>query len=403
MNVLFLTLVDFSNFEESNIYSDLMNEFLNENHYLCIISPTEKRNKEHTHIIKTDKYEILKLQVSDIQKTNIFKKGISTLTIGNRYTNAIKKYFSNITFDLVLYSTPPVTLGKAVKYIKNRDNPTTYLLLKDIFPQNAVDLQMIRKNGIVSILYRYFRYKEKQIYEYSDYIGCMSQANVDYLLKNNHGLLRNKVEVCPNSLEPTSTIISDIESKQIEKKYQLPKDKILFIYGGNLGKPQGVDFLIECLRSNIGNDDVFFLVVGSGTDYYKIVNYANIEKPQNLRIIEQLPNYEFERLVNVCDVGLIFLDYRFTIPNFPSKILSYMRASKSILAATDINSDIGKTIKEGKFGYWCESLDKNEFNNILHEFYDVEKNKIMGSNARLHFEKHFTAKHSYEVIINHFK
>ena len=59
-------------------------------------------------------------------------------------------------------------------------------------------------------------------------------------------------------------------------------------------------------------------------------------------------------LANSCDVGLIFLDKRFTIPNFPSRLLSYMQASMPVLAATDVNTDIGKVIEEGESDIGCE-------------------------------------------------
>ena len=88
-------------------------------------------------------------------------------------------------FDLVLYSTPPITLQKAVSYVKNRDGAATYLLLKDIFPQNALDLGMLKKTGVKGLFYRYFKNKEIKLYVVSDYIGCMSEANVEFLLKHN--------------------------------------------------------------------------------------------------------------------------------------------------------------------------------------------------------------------------
>ena len=65
-------------------------------------------------------------------------------------------------------------------------------MLKDIFPHNAVDLGMIQKTGIKSIIYKYFRNVEKKLYKISDYIGCMSQANVDYVLKHNPEVVVNK-------------------------------------------------------------------------------------------------------------------------------------------------------------------------------------------------------------------
>ena len=65
---------------------------------------------------------------------------------------ALKKYFPDVRFDLVLYSRTPITLVGVVEYIKKRDHAKTFLLLKDIFPQNAVDLGMLQKDGLRGVL-----------------------------------------------------------------------------------------------------------------------------------------------------------------------------------------------------------------------------------------------------------
>lgn len=157
MNVLFLTLLDFSTIDENGIYTDLMREFVKDGHNLYIISPTEKRKNEPTKLIDSGKVKILKLQIGNTQKTNLVEKGISTLTLESKFKSGIKKYFNDVKFDLVLYSTPPITLQKAVEFVKYRDQAKTktYLLLKDIFPQNAVDLEMFKTSGIKSLIYKY--------------------------------------------------------------------------------------------------------------------------------------------------------------------------------------------------------------------------------------------------------
>lgn len=176
MKILFLTLLDFRSYSEHNIYCDLLRQFAMQGHDVYCISPIECRFGSQTHWAENG--HILKLRIGNMQKNNIIEKGISTLLIEIKFVTAIKKYFSNIQFDLVLYSTPPITLAHAVKYVKRRDSAKTYLLLKDIFPQNAVDLGMMQKTGLKGLLYHFFRKKEKKLYEISDRIGCMSQANV---------------------------------------------------------------------------------------------------------------------------------------------------------------------------------------------------------------------------------
>ncbi|MEW4231721.1 glycosyltransferase family 4 protein [Bacillus thuringiensis] len=403
MNVLFLTLLDFSTIKEKGIYTDLMREFTNNGNNVYVISPTEKRKRQKTNLIDEGNCKILKLQIGNIQKTNMIEKGISTLTLESKFLKGIKNYFSDVKFDLVLYSTPPITLQKAVEYVQKRDNAKTYLLLKDIFPQNAVDLGMIKKKGMGSLLYKYFRTKEKKLYSISNYIGCMSQANVNFLLQNNPEISPDIVEVCPNSIEPLIVKKDIRKSNEIKAKYKIPIDKTVFIYGGNLGKPQGIDFLIECLKANKNNNQVHFVIVGAGTEFPKLKTCINKENLTNTQLFSQLPKDEYDILANSCDVGLIFLDKRFTIPNFPSRILSYMQASMPILAATDINTDIGEIIEDGGFGLWCESSNSESFNEKLNQMCNRESRESMGINARRYLEANYTARNSYEIIMNHFK
>lgn len=353
MRVLFLTLLDYHSFSERNIYCDLLREFIRNGHEVYSISPSEKRYHVPTHLEENG--HLLKLQIGNMQKTNILEKGISTLLIEGQYVRAIKRYFGHIQFDLILYSTPPITLCKAIRYVKKRDGAKTYLLLKDIFPQNAVDLGMLSKKGLKAPIYWYFRHKEKELYSISDKIGCMSQANVDYVLKHNPEIDDKKVEICPNCIEPIDMRVDENQKKAIRLKYGIPLEKKVFVYGGNLGKPQGIPFVIDCLKEFINNRDLFFLIVGDGTNYSKLESFFKEAKPKNMKLMKQIPKEDYDRMIAACDVGLIFLDHRFTIPNFPSRLLSYMQAGLPVLACTDSATDIGRVIENGGFGWWCES------------------------------------------------
>lgn len=400
MNILFLTIGNLNDIEDKDLYTDLLRKFRDNNHQVYIVSTREKRLKKPTELINKNGVQLLKVKTGNLTKNSAVEKGISTLMIEGQFLRAIKKYMKNVHFDLIIYSTPPITFEKVIRFIKKNNNARSYLLLKDIFPQNAVDLNLFGKK---SILYKFFRMKEKRLYRISDYIGCMSQANVEFLLKRNPEISSALVEVCPNSIEPYEILNYKMNKRQIRNKYNIPSNKTVFIYGGNLGKPQGIDFLIECLKENKKNNEVFFVIVGSGTEFFKLEEFMNDEQPSNTLLFEQLPKEDYEILANSCDVGLIFLDKKFTIPNFPSRLLSYMNASIPVLAATDVNTDIGKVIEQGEFGLWCESRDVKQFNQKLKQLCDEEKRKLMGKNARIYLEENYTAEHSYEIIMNHFK
>lgn len=400
MNILFLSLVRIENINDSGIYTDLLRRFRDEGHNISIVTPRERKYNLPTVKESKDGVTFLKVKTGNIQKVNFIEKGLSTITIEKVFLNAIKKHLSNIKFDLVLYATPPITFSKVVEYIKTRDNAKTYLLLKDIFPQNAVDINLFKLNGII---YKLFRRKEKHLYNISDHIGCMSPANAEYILLNNPELPKNKVEVNPNSIEPQDINISKEKKRKIREKYNLPLKKNVFIYGGNLGKPQGIDFLIKCINMNESNINSYFLIVGSGTEYKKLKKYFENKKPVNSKLLEHLPKKDYELLANSSDVGMIFLDKRFTIPNFPSRLLSYMQAKMPVLSATDSYTDIGNVIEEGEFGYSCISNNVNKFNDLVNKLANESDLENMGQNAWDYLLENYTTEKSYKIIMSHFE
>jgi len=396
MKVLFLSLSGFQSYSQHNIYCDILREFIKNGHEVYSIAPIERKHNIETHWEENE--HILQLKIGNTQKTNIIEKGISTLMIEPQFKAAIKKYFSDIKFDLILYTTPPITLLSAIKYVKKRDNAKTYLMLKDIFPQNALDIGMLTTSGIKGIIYRFFRRKEKKFYAISDKIGCMSPANVQYVIDHNPEVDPAKVEVCPNCIEAQDISITDEEKQGIKEKYGIPTDKRVFVYGGNLGKPQGIPFIIDCLRAAKDNKDAFFLIVGSGTEYGVLENFINTEKPSNVKLLAALPKEDYERMILACDVGMIFLDHRFTIPNFPSRLLAYMQASLPVWAVTDPNTDIGKIITDGNFGWWCESNSTERFVECLETICKSDL-KTESENSRKGLEK-YSADKGYSEIIN---
>ena len=130
MNVLFLTLAKINNIEERGIYTDLLREFVKKGHKVFIVSPTERKYNKPTSINKKEDVTVLNVKTLNLQKTNFLEKGIGTLALEYQYLKAIKKYFSNEKFDLILYSTPPITFTKVIQYIKRKHNAYSYLLLK---------------------------------------------------------------------------------------------------------------------------------------------------------------------------------------------------------------------------------------------------------------------------------
>lgn len=406
MNIIFLTLVRISDVEERGIYQDLMRKFRDEGHHVYIVTAAERRLGLDTTLVESRSVKILNVKTLNVQKTNIVEKGIGTLLIERQFKSAIKKYLGDVKFDLITYSTPPITFTNVVKYLKRENSHAiSYLQLKDIFPQNAVDIGMMKTTGVKGLLYKFFRNKEKALYNASDYIGCMSPANVKFLLKHNPEIDASRVEVAPNSVELRDVRLEDGQEKAeryyIRRKYELPTDKPVFIYGGNLGKPQGIDYLVKCLEANKKRTDFYFVVVGTGTEYPRLEEWYNANLNHNVKLMQGLPKADYDLLVKHCDVGMIFLDHRFTIPNYPSRLLSYLENKMPVLCVTDVNTDIGKIAEENGYGYWCESVKPEDFTALVNKMLASDR-KAMGEKGYEFLKNNYLVEHTYNAIMAHF-
>lgn len=400
MNILFLTLGQIYDFKQSDIYTDLMECFVQQGHHVIIVSPYERRMGKNTEFYEDDGAKFLVVKTLNIQKTNIIEKGLGTLLIGWQYKRAIKKFLRKEKIDLVTYSTPPITLASVVRYVKKKYVAKSYLQLKDIFPQNAVDIGMMKEGSFIC---RFFRKKEKELYAISDYIGCMSPANVKYVLEHNPEIKKEKVEICPNAIAMRPHPV--VNRGDIRMKYGLPIDKPIFLYGGNLGKPQGIDYLVKCLDANKKRTDCYFVVVGTGTEYDKIASWMSDVRCKRadvcVKVMKGLPKADYDLLVRSCDVGMIFLDHRFSIPNYPSRLLSYLEYKMPVVCATDVNTDIGKIAEENGYGYWCESVKPEDFTALVNKMLASDR-KAMGEKGYEFLKQNYLVEHTYNKIMSHF-
>jgi glycosyltransferase involved in cell wall biosynthesis len=397
MNILFATIA-WPAKGERNIYTDLMDEFVAQGHNVNIICARERRTGRATEFCKEKGYYLLRVRCGNLQKTSIFEKGLTTIFLNHLLLRAFEKFYASVRFDLIICSTPPITLSPLIVKLKRRYNAMVYLLLKDMWPQGPVDMGAIRKN---SLIWKYFRRKEQQMYHCADYIGCMSPAGVRYVLRHNPELDPHRVEECPNAACPIS--LSQVDTRGIREKYAIPFDAVVFVLGGNIGKPQGLDFLVDAIRATQGNTRLYFLIIGSGTHFQKLNKTFLESKFSNAALYEWLPKADFDCLLQTCDVGLILLDKKYTVPHFPSRLLSYLEAEKPVLCAVNAATDIGTIVEQAECGISVLHGDLDGFIAAALKFADdAGRRKEMGRNARELLKSRYTAHHAYEIIIRHF-
>ena len=154
------------------------------------------------------------------------------------------------------------------------------------------------------------------------------------------------------------------------------------------------------MEANSKRDDCHFLVVGNGTEFGRMEKWYKENQPRNVSLYARLPKEDYDQLVRACDVGLIFLDFRFTIPNYPSRLLPYLMEKKPIIAATDPNCDTGSIAEANGYGYWCPSNDVGAFTEVVDKMLQSDL-KQMGENGYHFFANNYTVQNTYDVIIKH--
>ena len=398
MNVLFLSVMDMVSIDESNIYTDLIREFVNHGHHVDIVSPIEKRSNTSDTDIHGEGYDIYKPHIGNITNTGFAEKGVSILKYREQIIECIKDKIGSRTIDLFLVAVPPVTVDKVVAYVKKQYGCKVYLLLKDIWPASMFDLKTTGGPIVKKAVCAVFRIWENNLYRLSDSIGCLSQGNIEYIRRNNKYLDPKKVHENPNSIAPHDIQPLNIEERNATRsKYGVPVDKIAFIYGGTLGVGQNVAHIVECLKA-CQDLNCHFVISGRGVQYNLLEQYRNEYKPDNLTLINGLPKAEYDKLMQSCDVGMVFLRYTAQTPNIPSRILTYMDYSLPILSCTDPTSDLNQIIEAGKFGWGCLSNDPGEFRPCVETILDLDIEPYKRA-SNLFLREHYCASESYSIIL----
>lgn len=394
MNLLYLSTVFPTEQQGATIYTDLA-EALQKAGYQITVAVADHTADGITRLGTERNLSVLRVHTAPYYNVNFMRKGIATYLLPRQMIRAIRKHIGAQAFDLILFESPPVTLSKTAAWTMKYFKCPSFLMLKDLFPQNGADLGLYRSGGLLE---KVFRAQEKRLYQCATGIGCMSEANRQYLLKHHPELPEKKLLIFPNTKSFHPLVPKNI-AFPLRKAYGIPEDAVVFLFGGNLGRPQALDFLTETMISLKEEKKIFFALVGRGSEKAKAKSRLEKAGYQNYRMIENLPREKYEAFVRECDVGLILLDYRFTIPNYPSRILSYMECGMPVLAATDRVTDIGDTIRESGCGTAVYSDDITLFAAQIRQMAkDGDMRRKMGLAGRRYAEQHFDVSVSVQKI-----
>jgi len=253
-------------------------------------------------------------------------------------------------WDGVIWYSPSIFFGPFIRYLKKQSQCRSYLILRDIFPQWAVDLGLMKKG----LPYLFFKWIEGYQYRTANVIGVQSQANFPYFEKMPLSLNR-RIEVLQNWLSP-----SENSGCSIDLASTLLAGRKILVYAGNMGVAQGSSVFLDLAQALGHRQDIGLVLVGRGSDAHALKCEASDRRLSNILFFDEIPSNQISGLYDQCHVGLVVLDSRHQTHNIPGKFLSYMQAGLPVLAKLNLGNDLINLIIDERVGYstTSDSIDQ---------------------------------------------
>lgn len=325
---------------------DLALEFAAQGHEPVVLVPDENiRGLWEVEI--RDGIQVLRLSALRSKDVGHVRRAIAEAMLPWLMRRGLRRSpYNEVHFDAVVWLAPSIFFGPLVSTIRHASGCRSYLILRDIFPEWAVDLGLLRRG----LAYRFFKRIERQQYLAADVIGVQAPSDQKYFQQLAHSPRRH-VEVLWNWLSDSPNIGSKLRVEATALA-----GRTIFVYAGNMGLAQNVDSLIDLAESLRAHRDIGFLFVGRGSEYPRLLSMARSRQLDNVLFHEEIPSEEVPGLLAQCHVGLLALDPRHRFNNIPGKFLAYMRAGLPVLASINLNNDLAAVIASRGVGFVSDDV-----------------------------------------------
>ncbi|MSR05515.1 MAG: glycosyltransferase WbuB [Gemmatimonadetes bacterium] len=319
---------------------DLAHEFMAQGHEPTVMVPDETLGRPWT-LEAVDGIQVLRLRAPRTRDTGYLRRTVAEMALPWAMLRGLRKSpLAATRWDGVVWYSPSIFFGPLVSALKQASNCRSYLILRDIFPEWAVDLGLMRRG----LAYRVFKMFERQQHNAADVIGIQAPSNGPYLehLGQKQGL---RIEVLWNWLAPAPDTGCSISVAATTLA-----SRTIFVYAGNMGVAQAPDALVDLAERLKHRKDIGFLFVGRGSELPRLRASAERLGLDNVLFRDEIDPAEVPGLLAQCHVGLVALDVRHRTHNIPGKFLAYLRAGLPVLARTNANNDLVGLIENGGVG-----------------------------------------------------
>ena len=339
---------------------DLGQAFIQEGHQVTIVTP-EPNQAQNIDIQTQEGVQVVRVKCFQTKDVNYifrtFAELINPFVIWHHLKSSTQMI--NQKIDGVIWYSPSIFWGPLVKRLKAHYQCKAYLILRDIFPDWALDLGIIKKGPV----FWFLKAVEKFQYQQADRIGVQTPNSLTYFV-NQHPNLKDKCEVLwiwigqakvkPCSIDLSQTSLSG---------------RSIFVYAGNMGVAQNMDCLIDLASELKDRQDIGFVFVGRGSEVARLRRRVSEEGLSNALFFDEIDADEIPALYAQCKAGILTLDPRHKTHNIPGKLLTYLRSGLPVLAIVNPGNDLLTLLAREKIGV---AVENNQLDDVLKGFMQLE-------------------------------
>lgn len=320
---------------------DLSREFVRQGHSLTVMLPASNLNSPW-QLEDYDGIEVLRLRAPKIKDVTYLSRTINEFFMPYFMLRNLRK--SNLAqeqWDGVVWYAPSIFHGPLINALKKNNHCKAYLIVRDIFPEWALDLGLIGEG----LTYKFFKAVANYQYSVADVIGVQAHGNLTYFSERKGS---SQVEVLQNWLADAPNIGCSINL--IDDKFS---ERTVFVYAGNMGIAQDMSVLLDLADRLRERPDIGFLFVGRGSDVDRLRLDASTRCLKNVKFYDEIDPTEIPGLYAQCHIGIVALDNRHKSHNIPGKFLSYMQAGLPVLAIINPGNNLEEIIVREGVGKVC--------------------------------------------------
>lgn len=324
---------------------DLSREFARQGHTLTVLLPSFEQQESWT-LVESDGVQVLRLKAPRTKDIGYIRRTVNELVMPFAMLRQFRKSpLANEQWEGVVWYAPSIFHGPLANALKKRSGCKGYLIIRDIFPEWAVDMGLMGRG----LPYRFFDAVARYQYSVADVIGVQTPGNRSYFAKwqQQPGCT---LEVLQNWLDKPGQAPCPIRLNETSLN-----GRKVFVYAGNMGVAQGMDILLDLAEKLQYRTDVGFLFVGRGSDSVRLKRLAKDRELDNVLFYDEIHPDEIPDLYAQCCAGIVALDPRHKSHNIPGKFLTYMQSGLPVLANVNAVNDLAQMIRDEQVGQVCET------------------------------------------------